>query len=289
MGVSAYPQSVTLKMMANFLAGTAASIVMADRVGADWRVIDCGVAGDIPAHARLLERKIAKGTKNFIFEPAMALTEVHEAVTRGRQLIRQLSMEGCNTFLMGEMGIGNTSSAALIAHCLTGSPLDSLVGYGTGLTEEGRHRKQKLLAQAMARLSAAPRDPLKVLAEFGGFEIATMAGAYLECYETGSVAVVDGLISSAAALVAVALGGHPILDAMIWSHQSPEPGQECILRFLGQKPLLSLGLRLGEGTGALLTLPLLHCAADLMAKMANLEHFGIEPLRSTASGLDGEP
>jgi nicotinate-nucleotide--dimethylbenzimidazole phosphoribosyltransferase len=280
-GVSAYPQSVTGKMVHNFLDGTAAATIMAERLGADWRVVDCGVDGEFSQARRLIQGKIAHGTKNLVHESAMTREQAEKAFRLGRELVLRWNLTGSNTFFLGEMGIGNTSSAALITHRLTGAPLDQVVGRGSGLTDEGWARKKVLLGRAAARSAGddqqgGSQDPWETLAQFGGFEIAAMVGAFVGCHETRSMAVADGFISSVAALVAVSMNSQ-VLESILWSHLSAEPGHRILLEFLGQTPLFSLGLRLGEGTGALLSLPLIHCALDLMAKMARMTDFQIEP------------
>ncbi|WP_374277340.1 nicotinate-nucleotide--dimethylbenzimidazole phosphoribosyltransferase [Azonexus sp.] len=271
-GVSAYPQDVTWQMVENFLAGGAAINVFARLNGLGLSVVDAGVAHDFGARPGLIDAKVGPGTANYLEEAAMSADQCALAMGRGAAVVRDLAAQGCTVVGFGEMGIGNTASASLITHCLTGVPLADCVGRGTGLDDAGLARKQALLEQALRRFSGS--DPLAVLAQFGGFEIAAMAGAMLAAAEAKMVLLVDGFIVGAAALVAARLA--PALpDYCVFCHCSAEPGHRAQLAALGGEPLLDLGLRLGEGTGAALAFPLVRAAVAFLDEMASFESAGV--------------
>lgn len=269
-GVSAYPQAVTRQMLANFLAGNAAANVFARSVGASLRVVDAGVAGPPIVHPDLLSRRIGPGTRNALVEPAMRPDECDAALSAGAAL----GADGAwDAVCFGEMGIGNSSAAALVAHKTTGLPLDDLVGRGTGLDTAGLAHKRAVLRRAAAR--TAPRLPARTaLAEYGGFEIAMMAGAMRAAAGAGRVVIVDGFIATAAALVA-ADGAPSVRAAMVFAHRSAERGHAALLAHLDARPVLDLDLRLGEGTGALLAWPLVRAAAAMLTEMASFETAGV--------------
>ena len=230
-GISAYPQDVTWQMVENFLAGGAAINVFARQNGLNLTVIDAGVAHDFGPRPGLIDAKVASGTANCIEQPAMTPEQCTEAIARGAGLVRNLAANGCNVVGFGEMGIGNTASAALLTHCLTGTPLAECVGRGTGLDDAGLARKQALLAKALARYRGAggADDPLNVLAEFGGYEIAMMVGAMLAAAEARMLLLIDGFIVGSAVLTAARL--FPALTAYcIFCHRSAEPGHDAQLR-----------------------------------------------------------
>ncbi len=262
-GVSAYPQDVTWQMVENFLADGAAINVFARQNGCALHVVDAGVNHDFGVRPGLLDRKIAKGTRNFAAEPAMSRRQLEAALEHGMGLARDLpgTLVG-----FGEMGIGNTTAAAAIMHKLTGLPLEQCVGAGTGLSSDGIRRKQQVIAAAIQKHGGAD-DPLAVLATFGGFEIAMMTGAMLKAAELRKVLLIDGFIVTSALLVAARLQP-AILDYCVFAHASSENGHRLMLDALGAQPLLQLGLRLGEGTGSALALPLLHAAANFLNEMA---------------------
>ncbi|MBL0353410.1 MAG: nicotinate-nucleotide--dimethylbenzimidazole phosphoribosyltransferase [Candidatus Dechloromonas phosphoritropha] len=275
-GISAYPQDVTWQMVENFLAGGAAINVFARQNGLNLTVIDAGVAHDFGPRPGLIDAKVASGTANCIEQPAMTPEQCTEAIARGAGLVRNLAANGCNVVGFGEMGIGNTASAALLTHCLTGTPLAECVGRGTGLDDAGLARKQALLAKALARYRGAggADDPLNVLAEFGGYEIAMMVGAMLAAAEARMLLLIDGFIVGSAVLTAARL--FPALAAYcIFCHRSAEPGHGAQLRALDAEPLLDLGLRLGEGTGAALAWPLVQAAAGFLNEMASFASAGV--------------
>ena len=276
-GVSAYPQDVTWQMVENFLAGGAGINVFARANGLGLAVIDAGVAHDFgEAREGLIDLKVAPGTANYLEQPAMTVAQCTQAIEQGAGAVLGLAAAGCNVVGFGEMGIGNTAAASLITHCLTGMPLAECVGRGTGLDDAGLARKQALLAQAVNRYRAAGGDneAFRVLAEFGGFEIATMVGAMLAAAEARMVLLIDGFIVGAAALVASHMAP-ALLDYCIFCHRSAEPGHAAQLRAMNAEPLLDLGLRLGEGTGAALAYPLVRAAVAFLNEMASFESAGV--------------
>jgi nicotinate-nucleotide--dimethylbenzimidazole phosphoribosyltransferase len=276
-GVSAYPQDVTWQMVENFLAGGAAINVFARQHDIGLRVVDAGVAHDFGPRDGLINARMGPGTANYIEEAAMSMADCVQAMHRGAALVRQLSDQSCNVIGFGEMGIGNTAAASLITHGLTGLALADCVGRGTGLDDPGLARKQALLAQAWARFAASGKpqdDALTLLAEFGGYEMAMICGAVLAAAECGMVILVDGFIVGAATLVA--LRAYPDAhDYCVFCHRSAEPGHRAQLSAMGGEPLLDLGLRLGEGTGAALAWPLLVSAVAFLREMASFESAGV--------------
>ena len=262
-GVSAYPQDVTWQMVESFLAGGAAINVFARQNGCALHVVDAGVNHDFGQRVGLIDRKMAYGTRNFATQPAMSSTRCLAALDQGAAIVADLPG---NVIGFGEMGIGNTTSAAALMHKLAGIPVADCVGAGTGLSAKGILRKQQVIEAAVAH-HAGIDDPLAVLATFGGFEIAMMAGAMLKAAELRKVLLIDGFIVTSALLVAARISP-AILDYCVFAHCSDEAGHRRMLEQLGAAPLLQLGLRLGEGTGAALALPLLHAAANFLAQMA---------------------
>jgi nicotinate-nucleotide--dimethylbenzimidazole phosphoribosyltransferase len=269
-GVSAYPPAVTRQMLVNFLGGNAAANVFARVVGVAVRIVDAGVSGDPVRHPDLVARRIGAGTRNALREPAMTAAERERALAAGRAL----GGDGAwDAVCFGEMGIGNTASAALLAHKATGLALEALVGRGTGLDDAGLARKRRLLAEAAARTPERLAAP-DALAEYGGFEIAMMAGAMLGAAAAGRVVIVDGFIAGAAALVALDAAPEA-RRALVFAHRSAEHGHSALLGHFGVVPLLDLDMRLGEGTGALLAWPLVRAAAAMLREMASFESAGI--------------
>ncbi|MHB1206012.1 MAG: nicotinate-nucleotide--dimethylbenzimidazole phosphoribosyltransferase [Rhodospirillaceae bacterium] len=267
-GVSSYPSSVTALMVDTFLGGRASANAFARAVGADVRVVDAGVAADLPAHGALVAAKIRKGTRNAAREAALTAAETEAALDSGMALARSAADEGYDILAMGEMGIGNTASAALIMHRLTGIPLDRCVGRGAGHDDAGLARKLAVLERAAARSDVA--DAFDVLRQFGGLEIAMMAGTILGAAAARRVVMVDGFISTAAALAAVRMA-RAALPYCVFSHRSAESGHCLMLEALDAAPLLDLEMRLGEGTGALLAIPLVRAASRLLTDVASLE------------------
>ncbi|WP_432241240.1 nicotinate-nucleotide--dimethylbenzimidazole phosphoribosyltransferase [Herbaspirillum robiniae] len=262
-GVSAYPQSVTWQMVENFLAGGAAINVFAQQNGCALHIVDTGVNHDFGARAGLVDCKVAPGTRNFCQQPAMTQEQCERALQSGMQFAASLD---CDVLGFGEMGIGNTTAAAAIMAAITGAPARDCVGAGTGLDEAGIARKREVVERAL-QLHANAREPLAVLAAFGGFEIAFIAGAMLGGAQLRKVLLVDGFIVTSALLVAAALQP-ALLDYCVFSHCSDEAGHRRMLDHLKARPLMQLDLRLGEGTGSALALPLLRSATAFLERMA---------------------
>ncbi|HWV17539.1 MAG TPA: nicotinate-nucleotide--dimethylbenzimidazole phosphoribosyltransferase [Rhodocyclaceae bacterium] len=277
-GLSAYPQDVTWQMVQNFLDGGAAINVLARQAGMQLVVADAGVNHDFDVCNGLLDAKVAYGTASYLDGAAMTVAQCDAAMRHGANAMEAAHANGCNVIGFGEMGIGNTSSASLITHCLTGVPLADCVGRGTGLDAAGVARKLALLTQALAAWTERNDDPRAVLARFGGFEIAMLAGAMLAGAEHRMVLLIDGFIVTAALLVACKLNP-AVRDCCVFAHCSDEAGHALQLQHLDARPLLQLGLRLGEGTGAALAYPLLKAACAFLDEMASFDAAGV----STAS------
>ena len=269
-GVSAYPSDVTWQMVENFLAGGAAVSVLARQHGLALTIVDAGVAHTFAPRPNLLLRKVADGTADASTGPAMTAARCEEAIAAGRDVVAALPG---NAVLLGEMGIGNTSSAALLMARLTERPIAQCAGRGTGLDDAGLARKLAVL-QAALDVHAGVRDPLAVLAAFGGFEIAMLCGAALQAASERRVIVVDGFITTSAVLVAARLRP-AVLSRCVFSHRSDEAGHAMLLESLGAEPLLDLGMRLGEGSGAALAWPLLVSSLRLLEEMASFESAGV--------------
>jgi len=269
-GVSAFPQEVTRQMVGNFLAGGAAASVFARLNGVGLQVVDAGVAGPPLDAPGLIRRPVAPGTANFLRGPAMSPAQARQALDTGAGIARETPGQA---LAFGEMGIANTASASLLAHKLTGLPLAGLVGRGTGLDDAGLAHKLDVLTRAAAR-TADRLDPEAALAEYGGFEIAMMAGAMAGAAATGRLVLVDGFIATAAA--AVALARDPGLrPALVFCHRSAEAGHRILLAHLAAEPVLDLDMRLGEGTGALLAWPVLRAAVRMLTDMASFDEAGV--------------
>lgn len=266
-GVSAYPQEVTGQMLLNFVSGGAAISVLARQLGASLEVVDLGTvttALDLPGVRHL---NVGPGTANFVQGPAMTVTQGEQALLAGRDSVLRAVVAGTQLFIGGEMGIGNTTAASALACALLDCPVTHLVGPGTGLDAAGVRRKAQVIERALALHGAQCNDPLQTLFNLGGFEIAALAGAYLACAQQGVAVLVDGFICSVAALVAVRLNP-ACRQWLLFGHHGAEPGHRHVLETLGAEPLLDLGLRLGEGSGAALAVPLLRLACDLHGQMA---------------------
>lgn len=276
-GVSAYPSDVTWQMVENFLAGGAAVSVLARQHGLALTVVDAGVRHDFAPRPNLVLAKIAPGTADALEGPAMSAAQCEQAITAGRRLLSE--REG-NALLLGEMGIGNTSAAALLLARLTGHDIADCVGRGTGLDDAQLARKTEVLRAVLARHPDA-RTPLEALAAFGGFEIAMMVGAVLQAALEHRVIVVDGFIASSAVLVAARLQP-AVLERCVFAHRSDESGHRRMLEALQAEPLLDLGLRLGEGSGAALAWPLLDAACRLLVEMASFASAGVSEKSESA-------
>jgi nicotinate-nucleotide--dimethylbenzimidazole phosphoribosyltransferase len=275
-GISAFPQDVTWQMVENFLANGAAINVFARQNGAALHIVDAGVNHDFGPRPGLIDRKVGHGTANFALAPAMTAEQCATAMAHGAALVADLPG---NVVGFGEMGIGNTTSAAALMHKLTGLPAGACVGAGTGLSPEGVLRKQRVIEGAVER-HAGVSEPLDVLATFGGFEIAMMTGAMLQAAALRKTLLIDGFIVSAALLVASRIAP-AILDYCVFAHCSDEAGHRRMLEQLGARPLLQLGMRLGEGTGAALALPLLHAAANFLNEMATFSSASVSEKSAT--------
>ncbi len=272
-GVSAYPRAVTAQMVKNFLSGGAAISVLARQQAIELWIVDAGVDGDCGSHPRLIDAKVRRGTRDLAAEAAMSGAECRQALERSRDLIDQVVPSGGNTVLLGEMGIGNTAAAALLMHGLTGLPLADCVGRGTGLDDAGLERKRAVLAAAFRRRSP-PQDPIELLAEFGGYEIAMLVGAVMGAAARRHVIIVDGFTVTVAAALAARIEPK-VLDYCIFGHCSAEHAHRALLAHLGVQPLLDLGMRLGEGSGAAVALSVVRAAVALFTGMATFEGAGV--------------
>jgi nicotinate-nucleotide--dimethylbenzimidazole phosphoribosyltransferase len=272
-GVSAFAQEVTAQMVMNYLSGGAAINVLARQLGLALAVIDAGVARPLPPTPGLIDRSLGRGTRNYLHEPAMTPAERDMAIASGRSLAAAAIADGSNALLLGEMGIGNTASAAMLLHRVTGWSLEECVGRGTGLDDVGLSRKILLLQTASAR---CPQElpPLAALNEFGGFELAMLVGAILEAARHRCLVVIDGFAVSVAALIA-SLIDRDALSHCVFSHCSAEKAHRALLRRLDVQPLLDLELRLGEASGAALAWPLIDSSARLLSDMASFESAGV--------------
>ena len=273
-GVSQYPPEVTHQMVRNFASGGAAINVFCRQSGLGLTIVDAGVRGSFDDLPAVRQEKIAEGTQNFAHAPAMTAAQCADALQRGARLADELHDAGCNVLGLGEMGIGNTSSAAVLMHLLTGRPLAECVGRGTGLDAAGMAHKLATLTQAVAAHPPVGADPLAALATFGGFEIAQLCGALLRAAERRMLLLIDGFIASAALLVAARLAPS-VLAYCVFCHESGEQGHRLLLAKLGGQPLLRLGLRLGEGTGCALAYPLVQAAVNFLNEMASFESAGV--------------
>ncbi|MGH3034822.1 MAG: nicotinate-nucleotide--dimethylbenzimidazole phosphoribosyltransferase [Gaiellaceae bacterium] len=271
--VSAYPQEVTRRMLEVFASGRAAVSVLARAADARLLVVDAGVLEPV-SHPQIRALRIGAGTANITYGPAMTAEQALEAVTGGIGLADELAADGVGLVAVGEMGIANTTSASALSAALLPAAPEAVCGRGTGLDDEGLARKIAVVRRALAVNEPDPGDPLAVLSSLGGFEIGVLVGVTLGAAARRLPVVLDGFITAAAALVAARMAPSAV-DTMIASHLSPEPGHALILRTLGLSPLLDLGLRLGEGSGAALALPVIGAALALLADMASLEEAGI--------------
>jgi nicotinate-nucleotide--dimethylbenzimidazole phosphoribosyltransferase len=272
-GVSAYPRAVTEQMVKNFLNGGAAINVLARLQGMELWIVDAGVDGDCGPHPRLIDAKVRRGTRDLTVEAAMTAAECRTALAGGRKVIEEVMPRGGNTLVLGEMGIGNTAASALLMHGLTGLPLAECVGRGTGLDDAGLARKRGILAAACER-RRPPQDPTELLAEFGGYEIAMLVGALLGAAQQRHVIIVDGFTVTVAAALAARIAPN-VLDYCVFGHCSQEHAHRALLQHLRVIPLLDLGMRLGEGSGAAIALSVLQAAVALFTEMATFEGAGV--------------
>ena len=273
-GVTPWPQEVTAQMVANFLAGGAVINALAAQSGAEVVVVDIGVAAELAAAPGLLDCKVRPGTRDMTLEPAMTRDEAMQAVQNGIEVARDLVAGGTRCLLTGDMGIANTTASAALVAAFTGSAPQAVTGRGTGVDDETLARKVAVVERALALHRPDPADPIGVLAAVGGLEHAGLAGFILGAAAARVPVVLDGVIACAAALVARALAPHSTA-AMIAGHRSVEPGASVALDALGLTPLVDLDLRLGEGSGAVLALPLVQGAARVLRDVATFDSAGV--------------
>ncbi|MDQ1770293.1 nicotinate-nucleotide--dimethylbenzimidazole phosphoribosyltransferase [Labilibaculum sp. A4] len=272
-GVSPYPQEVTWQMVANFLSGGAAINVFGRQNGIDIRIIDAGVNFDFDKSSGVINAKVNYGTKSYLNEPAMTAEQFKTAIKRGADLCDKMHREGSNIIGFGEMGIGNTSSAAILLHILAGVDLKECVGRGTGWDDEGLKKKYEILKNAVANYNG-DNYVENILTHFGGFEIVMIAGAMLKAAELKMVILVDGFIISSALLAASKINSD-VLEYCIFTHKSNENGHKHMLQHLKAEPILDLGMRLGEGTGAAVAYPIIESSVNFLNQMASFEDAGV--------------
>lgn len=273
-GVSAYLSEVTRQMVLNFLHGGAAINVLARLNGVTVHVVDVGVAGDLPAHSELIARKVRRGSRNMLREPAMTWDELAEALRIGFFLADDAAKEGVHVLVPGEMGIGNTTAASALTAALTGEECERVTGRGTGVSDVARDHKRRVIRAVLDRHLASITGELDLLRHFGGLEIAAMTGLILGAAAQRIAVVADGFISTAAAAMAVALVPNT-RSFLLAGHRSEEPGHTILLERLALTPLLDLRMRLGEGTGSVLAMPLLDAAQRVFAEMATFASAGV--------------
>jgi nicotinate-nucleotide--dimethylbenzimidazole phosphoribosyltransferase len=272
-GVSAYPEDVTAQMVYNFLNGGAAINVLARHVGARVVIVDMGVAASVP-HEHLVDMKIAYGTADMTKGPAMSYKNAVQSIEAGIAVLEREANKGLDIVGVGEMGIGNTTSSSAIVAVITGDDVKTVTGRGTGIDDKGLEKKIKAIEEAIRINRPDKKDPLDVLAKVGGFEIGGMVGVILAAASRRIPVVIDGFISSAAALIAYQIAP-AVKDYMIAAHRSVEKGHSVVLEYLDLKPLLDLHMRLGEGTGAALGISIVEAACKLLNEMATFEDAGI--------------
>ncbi|MDE0231378.1 MAG: nicotinate-nucleotide--dimethylbenzimidazole phosphoribosyltransferase [bacterium] len=278
-GVTGYPQAVTAQMAHNFLSGGAAVSVMANLLGVRQIVVDAGIAGPaLPRHPDLRSVRVGRGTGDMSLGPAMSRDQGIRCVEAGMALaVEAAAREGSHLIATGDMGIGNTTSSSAVTAAITGRPPEETTGAGTGRTPEELLHKTDVVRRALRVNGPDPSDPLDVLAKVGGFEIGVLAGVILGGAVMRCAVLLDGFISGASALIAQGLCG-AARDYMIASHRSAEQGHEAVLSHLDLKPLLEFNMRLGEGTGAVLAIPIVEAAAACLARMATFEQAGVSNL-----------
>ncbi|MCG8697532.1 MAG: nicotinate-nucleotide--dimethylbenzimidazole phosphoribosyltransferase [Bacteroidales bacterium] len=271
-GVSPFPKDVTYQMVMNFIGGGAAINVFCRQTDIKLKVVDAGVDYDFDSSLPLIHAKITHGTKNIMQEPAMSMEICQQAISKGREIVKKEHDGGCNVIGFGEMGIGNTSAAALLMHKYTGLPIEDCTGRGTGHDDEGLKRKTGILKKASVKYEVT--DPLEILANYGGLEIAMMCGAILEAKKLGMLILVDGFISTSAVLAAMKMDSS-IPSNLIFTHVSEEKGHRLMLDYLKVNPVLNLGMRLGEGSGVAVTYPIIKSAVAFLNEMASFEDAGV--------------
>lgn len=273
-GVSAYPKAVTEQMVLNFLRGGAAISVLSKTNNVDMMVVDVGVDADFPEHPNLLKRKVARGTKNMLEQPAMTHEEVQQALGVGIEVANLMIDKGINLLAAGDMGIGNTTAATAIISVMTDTSVRELTGRGTGVDDAGLQRKIDVIEKAIALHQVKKEEVLELLRCVGGLEIAAMTGFYLASAARCVAIVLDGFISHAAALVATSLNSN-VKDYLFASHTSHNPIHRKRLELLEVEPIFNFSLRLGEGTGAVLAMPVIESVANILSDMATFAEAGV--------------
>ena len=277
-GVSAYPQDVTGEMVKTFLRGGAGINVLSRQLGASVLVIDVGIISDMPPQdseeGRLIVSKVARGTQDFTKGPAMTRAEAESAILKGFEAAKGLFDRGVDLLGTGDMGIGNTSPSSAIGAVITGQPVEKMTGRGAGVDDEGLRRKSEMIKRGLEINGPKPDDPLDVLSKVGGFEIGAIAGAILAGAYSKTPVVIDGFISGAGALIAHGLCP-TVTDYLFAGHQSEEPGHKIMLDHMGLAPILNLGMRLGEGTGAALAMHIIEAAARVIKEVLTFEQAGV--------------
>lgn len=271
--VSSCPQEVTPQMVLNFLEGGAGINVFCKQHGFDLSVIDAGVNFEFESNKKLINAKIAYGTKDYSLAPAMTKKQCEKAIKIAGEIVVEKYVNGSNIISFGEMGIGNTSSASLLMSAVTKQSIESCIGVGAGLTEEGLSKKIDILTKVQ-QLHGVSENPLENLQNFGGFEVAMMTGAMLKAAELKMTLIIDGFIATSSLLIAQEINKN-IIDYCLFSHQSNEQGHIKMLKFLNVSPILHLGLRLGEGTGAVIAYPIIQSAEIFINQMASFESSGV--------------
>jgi nicotinate-nucleotide--dimethylbenzimidazole phosphoribosyltransferase len=271
-GISPFPKDVTWQMVMNFVAGGAAINVFCRQNNINLKVVDAGVDYDFPSGVPVIDAKIARGTRNMRVEPAMTSEECAATIQKGRELVQDEAAKGCNIIGFGEMGIGNTSASSLLMHRFLNIPIVECTGAGTGSHGEQLTRKMQILKEVSEKYD--PKTPAETLATFGGLEIAMMVGAMLEARDQNMILLIDGFIATAAVLTAIQFNSE-VRTNCVFCHSSDERGHKLMLDKMNARSMLHLNLRLGEGTGAALALPLVQAAVNFLNEMASFEDAGV--------------
>ncbi len=272
-GVSFSPKEVTWQQISNFLQGGAGVNFLCRQHGFKLKIVDAGVDYTLPYKKGIIDMKVRRGTRNFLHTAAMTPEEMELCLERGAEVVTRCYEEGSNILSFGEMGVGNTSSASLWMNCFTGIPLEQCVGAGSGLDSRGIRRKYEVLKQALDNYKGGS-SPTEILSHFGGFEMVMAVGAMLRAAELKIVILVDGFIMTNCLLAASKLAPF-VMDYAVFCHCGDEYGHKLLLDYLGAKPLLQLGLRLGEGTGAICAYPLIDSAVRMINEMDNFFHASV--------------
>lgn len=272
-GVSLSPQEVTFQMIANFMGGGAGINFLARQHGFKLKVVDSGANYEFKQDSGLIDLKIAKGTKNYLYEPAMTKEQALTALERGAGVVNDCFNDGCNIISFGEMGIANTSSSAIWMHYFTGIDLKECVGAGCGLDTKGVEHKYNVLKRSIDNYKGQ-KEPLDIIASFGGFEMVMAVGGMLRAAELGMVIIVDGFIMTSCILAASLLDKN-VMEYAIFGHQGDEAGHKLMLQKMGAKAILHLNLRLGEGTGAICAYPIIDSAVRMINEMNSFDNFDV--------------